>query len=48
VGPELGAVLAYPYALLLVATLVSRYTQLLLGVALLYVVFGVEYREMLS
>ena len=47
-GPELGVVLAYPYALLLVATLVSRYTQLLLGVALLYVVLGVEYREMLT
>src|SRR5215203_3103321 len=46
VGPELGAVLAYPYALLLVDALVSRYTQLLLGVALLYVVFGVKYREM--
>jgi ABC-type polysaccharide/polyol phosphate export permease len=46
VSPELGAVLAYPYALLLVAALGSRYTQLLLGVALLYIIFGVEYREM--
>ena len=47
VGPERRAVLADPKAFLLVAALGRRDAQLLFGVAALYVLVGVEDREVL-